>query len=167
MATRFTVSQLRSTGDYVLLDTDLMFASIGTATYDLSSSRITAKEFGDYVASTYTINNKFMLQGVIGVSANGGDVPDGNDVPLTKHASLFVTGGSGEESFLSAGSEGQLKVLAMKTDGGGDMVARIQNAGWKSSGDGTVTFGDIGDVCTLQYIDSKWFCISNNGCALA
>ena len=163
MSTRFTVSQLRSTGDYALLDTDLMFASIGTATYDLSSSRITAKEFGDYVTSTYTINNNFILQGVVGVSANGGDVANAGAVPLTKHASLFVTGGSGETSTLAAGAEGQIKVLALKTDGGGDMVTTVTNAGWKSSGTGTITFADIGDTCTLQYLDSKWFVIGSNG----
>ena len=46
---------------------------------------------------------------------------------------------------------------------GGDMVITVSNAGWKSSGTGTITFNDIGDGCTLQYINSKWFCIGQNG----
>ncbi len=165
MSTRFTISQLRSTGTYSLLDTDLIFASIGTATYDLSSARISAKEYGDYVTSTYSINNTFTLQGVLGVSANGGDVATGAAVPLNKHASLFVTGAA-ETSTLAAGAEGQIKVLVLKTDGG-DMVTTVTNAGWKSSGTGTITFDTIGDSCTLQYIDSKWYCIGNNGAAFA
>ena len=165
MSTRFTISQLRSTGTYSLLDTDLIFASIGTATYDLSSARISAKEYGDYVTSTYSINNTFTLQGVLSVSANGGDVATGAAVPLNKHASLFVTGAA-ETSTLAAGAEGQIKVLVLKTDGG-DMVTTVTNAGWKSSGTGTITFDTIGDSCTLQYIDSKWYCIGNNGAAFA
>jgi len=46
---------------------------------------------------------------------------------------------------------------------GGDMVITVSNAGWKSSGTGTATFSAIGQGCTLQYIDNKWFCIGNNG----
>ena len=166
MATKFTISQLRpKDADYVILDTDLVFTTIGTSTYDLSSVRISNKEWGNYLTSTYSINNKFVLQGVLGVSANGGDVADGAAIPLTNHASLFVTGGA-ETSTLAAGSEGQIKVLALKTDGG-NMVTTVTNAGWKTSGTGTVTFDTIGDSCTLQYIDSKWFCIGNNGAAFA
>ena len=72
---------------------------------------------------------------------------------------------------LAAGVPGQIKTLAMYADGG-DMVITVTNAGWKTSGTGTITFNDIGDACTLQYINSnvaniaasKWFCIGNNGC---
>ena len=53
----------------------------------------------------------------------------------------------------------------MKGDGGGAMVITVANAGWKSSGTGTITFADIGDSVLLQYIDSKWFALSNNGVA--
>ena len=63
---------------------------------------------------------------------------------------------------LAAGVEGQIKTFAMYDDGG-NMVITVTNAGWKSSGTGTITFNDLGDACTLQYINSKWFCIGNNG----
>ena len=96
------------------------------------------------------------------INSNGGDVADEAAVPLSSHASLFVTSGSGEDSSLAAGTEGQIKVLAMKTDGGGAMVTTV-SAG---SGFNTITFADIGDCCVLQYIDSKWYCIANNGAAL-
>jgi hypothetical protein len=51
------------------------------------------------------------------------------------------------------------------------MVITVTNAGWKSTGTGNITFSNIGDACTLQYINSnvaniaasKWFCIGNNG----
>ena len=71
-----------------------------------------------------------------------------------------------ETATLPAGVSGQVKVLAMLADGG-DMVITVTNAGWKSSGTGTITFDTIGDACTLKYINSKWFCIGNNGCTFA
>ena len=50
---------------------------------------------------------------------------------------------------------------------GGDMTITVTNAGWKTSGTGTLTFNSIGDGCTLQYVSSKWFCIGNNGVVFA
>jgi hypothetical protein len=55
----------------------------------------------------------------------------------------------------------------MMVGDGGDMVITVTNAGWKSSGTGTMTFDTIGDSCTLQYIVNKWFCIGNNGVVFA
>ena len=63
MPSKFTISQLRARqSSYDIIDTDLMLASIGTATYDLSSVRISAKEYGDYLTTTYT-NNVFSVHG--------------------------------------------------------------------------------------------------------
>jgi hypothetical protein len=55
----------------------------------------------------------------------------------------------------------------MKADGGGDMVVTVSNAGWKTSGTGTITFNDIGDACFLQYINSKWYAVGQNGVTFA
>ena len=55
----------------------------------------------------------------------------------------------------------------MMVGDGGDMVITVTNAGWKTSGTGTMTFNAIGDACTLQYISDKWFCIGNNSVAFA
>jgi hypothetical protein len=72
---------------------------------------------------------------------------------------------------LAAGVNGQVKVFAMYADiddsSLDNMVITVTNAGWKTSGTGTITFNTIGDACTLQYINSKWFCIGNNGCVFA
>ena len=67
---------------------------------------------------------------------------------------------------LATGVNGQIKTFAMFADSG-DMVITVTNAGWKSSGTGTITFDTIGDSCILQYINAKWFCIGNNGCVFA
>ena len=89
------------------------------------------------------------------------DLADAGAASLTLTSSYFTTAAA-ETSTLAAGVEGQVKVLAMVGDGG-DMVTTVTNAGWKSSGTGTITFDTIGDAVTLMYINSKWFCIGNNG----
>lgn len=82
-------------------------------------------------------------------------------------ASYFSTGATGETNTLAAGTNGLVKIFMMLADGGGDRVITVTNAGWKTSGTGTMTFGDIGDGCTLQYINNKWFCVGNNGVVFA
>ena len=89
------------------------------------------------------------------------DLADAGAASLTLTSSYFTTAAA-ETSTLAAGVEGQVKVLAMVGDSG-DMVTTVTNAGWKASGTGTITFDTIGDAVTLMYINSKWFCIGNNG----
>jgi hypothetical protein len=84
---------------------------------------------------------------------------------LTKTTSYFSTAAA-ETATLAAGYTGQIKVFAMAADSG-DMVITVSNAGWKTSGSGTITFNDIGDACTLLYINSKWYAIGANGVAFA
>ena len=87
-------------------------------------------------------------------------------INLTTTATYFSTSGGAATATLAAGYDGQIKTIMMVADGG-DMVVTVTNAGWKSSGTGSITFNDIGDAVTLQYINSKWFCIGNNGTAFA
>jgi len=93
------------------------------------------------------------------------DLAAGAAASLTVDTSYFITAAA-ETATLAAGVAGQVKKFAMYTNGG-DMVITVSNAGWKTSGSGTITFDTIGDACTLQYINSKWFCIGNNGCVFA
>lgn len=88
-------------------------------------------------------------------------VTNADALSLTTTASYFDTT-SAWTSTLAPGTEGQIKTIIMSSDGG-DMVVTVDNAGWKSSGTGTITFDSIGDACTLQYINNKWYCIGNNG----
>lgn len=83
----------------------------------------------------------------------------------TLTTSYFSTSAA-ETATLAAGTDGQIKVFAMAADGG-DMVITVTNAGWKSSGTGTITFNDIGDACTLLYVNSKWYAIGANGVVFA
>jgi hypothetical protein len=84
---------------------------------------------------------------------------------LTKTVSYFSTTGA-ETATLAAGVAGQVKVFAMYATTG-NMVITVTNAGWKTSGTGTITFSTIGQACTLEYINNKWFAIGNNGCVFA
>ena len=89
----------------------------------------------------------------------------GSSVNLAVTASYFSTSVASTAT-LGAGTSGQIKTFMMLADGG-DMVITVSSAGWHSSGTGTMTFGNIGDACTLQYINSKWFCVGNNGAVFA
>ena len=89
----------------------------------------------------------------------------GSSVNLAVTASYFSTSGASTAT-LGTGTTGQIKTFMMLADGG-DMVITVTNAGWQSTGTGTMTFGNIGDACTLQYITSKWFCVGNNGAIFA
>ena len=95
------------------------------------------------------------------------NLADAAAASLAVTASYFSTGASGETNTLAAGTNGLVKTFMMLADGGGDRVITVTNAGWKTSGTGTMTFGDIGAGCTLQYINSKWFCVGNNGVVFA
>lgn len=93
------------------------------------------------------------------------DLASGAAANLALTTSYFTTAGA-ETATLAAGVNGQIKTFAMYATSG-DMVITVTNAGWKTSGTGTITFDTIGDACTLQYINSKWFCIGNNGAVFA
>ena len=98
-------------------------------------------------------------------------LPSAEDLANTAAANLsftssyIATGATAETATLAAGATGQVKVFALTTDGGGDMVITVTNPAW--GGAGTITLADVGDACTLMYINSKWVCIGNNGCAFA
>jgi hypothetical protein len=93
------------------------------------------------------------------------DLANGAAASLAVTASYFSTLAA-ETATLATGVSGQIKTFAMFATSG-NMVITVANAGWKSSGTGTITFDTIGDSCTLQYINSKWFCIGNNGAVFA
>ena len=86
-------------------------------------------------------------------------------VSLTTTTSYFTTSAPSTAT-LAAGTDGQVKVLAMYAVSG-NMVITVTNAGWKSSGTGTITFSARGQACTLMNINSKWFCTGNNSAVFA
>ena len=127
----------------------------GTITIDLPTNTVVT---GNITGGNLITAGRLLLTG-------SEDLAPSAAASLLLTASYFTTA-SAETSTLAAGTTGQIKTFMMVSDGG-DMVLTVTNAGWKSSGTGTITFNDIGDGCTLQYINSKWFCIGNNGVAFA
>lgn len=113
--------------------------------------------------SPVTTTGTFTVESPIGF--NSENLADGGAANLAVTASYFTTT-TASTATLAAGTAGLIKTFMMVADGG-DMVITVTNAGWKTSGTGTITFGDIGDGCTLQYINSKWYCIGQNGVAFA
>lgn len=99
------------------------------------------------------------------LSFNGSeDVAPSGDVDLSTAVSYFSTSGS-ETCTLADGVEGQIKTLVMK-NASGSMQVSVSNAGWKTSGSGTITLNGTGDSCILQYIQGKWYVIGNNSCTI-
>jgi hypothetical protein len=86
-------------------------------------------------------------------------------VSLTTTATYITTTGAATAT-LAAGYAGQIKTIMMAVYVG-NMIITVTNAGWKTSGTGTITFSAIGQAVTLQYINSKWYCVGNNGTAFA
>ena len=106
------------------------------------------------------------------IAVSGRAVLSGSeDLAASAAANLLVTASyftttTAETATLAVGTPGQIKTFMMVADGG-DMVITVTNAGWKTSGTGTMTFSAIGQACTLQYVNSRWFCIGNNGATFA
>ena len=97
------------------------------------------------------------------IASGAEDLADGAAASLTLNASYFTTAAA-ETATLAAGTEGQVKVFAMYA-AAGNMVITVTNPAW--GGAGTITFSAVGQACTLQYINSKWFAIGNNGATFA
>jgi len=138
----------------------------------ISSNVITFAETGTYEFEFHTDDggtaiylseltrprNKFMNPVIL---AGKEAVANAGAISLATTASHFSTG-SAETATLAAGTEGQIKTLMMLADGG-DMVVTVTNAGWKASGTGAITFANVGEACTLQYVNDKWFAVGVNG----
>ena len=147
--------------------------TIGTANLQgYAANIITFNKTGTYTFEFSTVNGGSTVT-VIDLNRNRDPIylPSSEDLAASAGANLAVTTSyfstsSAETATLAAGYTGQIKVFAMYADSG-DMVITVSNAGWKSSGTGTITFNDIGDACTLMYINSKWFAIGANGVAFA
>ena len=143
--------------------------SVGTSNVQgFSSSVITFNKTGTYEfefetsdgGTTITIFDLNRNRDPIYLSSTE-NLADLGAVSLTTTASYFTTAAPSTAT-LAAGANGQVKVLAMYAVSG-NMVITVTNAGWKSSGTGTITFSARGQACTLMYINSKWFCTGNNG----
>ena len=87
-------------------------------------------------------------------------------VDVTSSISTIATAAGALSLGLANGtSEGQIKFISMITDGGGTATITPTTL----LGYSTIALADVGDSCTLLYLNSTsgWAVISNQGCALA
>lgn len=63
---------------------------------------------------------------------------------------------------LADGTQGQIKIITMITDGGDGTLTPTNRAGYA-----TITFNDVGDTATLLFANGKWAIVSNYGCTVA
>ena len=147
--------------------------SIGTSNLQgYVSNVITFSTTGTYIFEFTTVNGGSAVS-IVDLIRNRDPIylPSSEDLAASAGANLAVTTSyfstaSAETATLAAGYTGQIKVFAMAADSG-DMVITVSNAGWKTSGTGSITFDDIGDACTLLYVNSKWYAIGANGVTFA
>lgn len=93
------------------------------------------------------------------------ELTDGTAVSLTTSASWFATI-TASTATLAAGFEGQIKRFAMTAEAGAMVITVASGArGW--GGAGTITFDTVGQGCTLQFLNGKWYCVGNNGAVFA
>lgn len=153
-----TSSNLRVTNNLSVSSasiTDTITTSTLNAALDATVSNLVT-------AGNLTSTNKTILSGNLSLPSTQ-ILTNGGAVNLSVVTSYFSTTGAWTAT-LADGTAGQIKVLAMLADGG-NMVITVTNAAW--GGAGTLTFNDVGDACTLQYIAGKWFVIGNNGVLIA
>jgi len=63
---------------------------------------------------------------------------------------------------MANGTNGQIKIITMITDGGNSVVTPAALAGYTN-----ITFNDVGDSATLVFTNSNWVVLSHIGCTLA
>jgi len=144
-----------TTGIQGLSSSIITFAATGTYVFSFASADGGATvTMNDLVRPRATYSNPLFL-------ASSENLTTGSAASLAKTTSYFTTAGASTAT-LAAGTDGQIKAFAMVAYGG-NMVITVSNAGWKTTGSGTITFSAIGQACTLQYVNSKWYAIGSNG----
>jgi hypothetical protein len=136
----------------------ISYDQTGTYTYDFTTSdggsTISVFDCSRNMDPIYLPSN----QNLSGTGALGA-------VSLATTATYIGTTGSAS-STLNTGTDGQLKTIMMSSRVA-NCVITVQSAGWKTSGTGTITLSAIGQGVTLQYINSKWYAVGNNGTVFA
>jgi len=148
-----------TTGVQGIVGNTITFASAGTYEFAFQTNT------NGSTVTMFDLNRPLRLYTNPLLLASSEDLAASAAASLATTASYFSTSAA-ETATLAAGTNGQIKTFMMAADSG-DMVITVTNAGWKTSGTGTITFDAIGDGCTLQYINNKWYCVGNNGCAFA
>jgi hypothetical protein len=145
---------VNATGIQGLESSVIEFAATGTYTFQFVTSN------GGTTITVSEVNKRLQP-----FNNSQEDLASAGVISLATTVSYFSTAGA-ETATLADGVEGQIKTLIC-TSYVGNMVVTVANAGWKTSGSGTITFGADGRACTLQYVQGAWYCIGNNAAVFA
>jgi hypothetical protein len=138
----------------------ITFAATGTYEFAFQTNS------GGVTVTMFDLNRPLRLYTNPLLLASSEDLAASAAASLATTASYFSTAAA-ETATLAAGAEGQIKVFNAVNVASGNMVITVTNAGWQSSGTGTITFPTRGSSVILQYVNSKWYCIGNNGATFA
>jgi hypothetical protein len=140
-------------------DPEITFPETGTYTLHLSTIDSGGTVTLDYISLPDT-NITTPLQ----LNSSEIETSDGA-ISLLNTTTLLETGASALNMTLADGTEGQIKIIAVKTKGVGDAIVTVATPAW--GGTGTITMNAVAEAVTLQFIDGKWYCVGNNGAAFA
>ena len=129
----------------------------GTILPDANNTRplgSTIKKFSNIYSTKFTGALVGSVQSLSGAGA----------VNVTTHVTEVTTTGSAAALTLANGTVGQIKIITLAVDGGGNAVLTPTTL----AGNTTITFEDATDTVMLVYVTSVgWTVVSNQGCTLA
>lgn len=97
----------------------------------------------------FQIGELFHRRGAATGALTTTSIADALAIPVTHGYVAKTTGGDAEALTLADGSPGQVLIINLTTDGGGDGTLTPATAtGWA-----TIVFADAGDQATLLYVD--------------
>ena len=130
-------------------------SSTGAVTVDATLGSATS------IASLTTTGNVTVGGAIIGSTQN---LSGSGAVNLTTGTTKVTTTGSAAALTLANGTDGQIKMVVMVVDGGGDATITPTTA----TGYTTIVLNSAGDAVILQYFTTLgWMVISNYGATIA
>ena len=133
----------------------------GTTISAADSSTININE-GLVVDGTTNVTGTLTANGLInGVQTLTGSGSTGV-ISLTETVTLLITTGGSQAFSLADGTEGQIKIITMKTDGGTGIVTPANFINGSN-----ITFDDVGDTMTLLYQSTGWVVLAQQNTAIA
>jgi len=79
-------------------------------------------------------------------------------IPVTASIVHKTTGGDAEALTIAAGTQGQIMIVILTTDGGGTGTVAASSTVMHS-----IVFADAGDTATLLFTNSKWHVVGFSG----
>jgi len=155
-----------STGHTVTFPTAVSVNNVGIQGINTSTNTMEFAAVGTYAFTFSTVNGGSTIsiaevnKEIQPFNASSKSLASAGAADLAVTTSYFTTAGT---ATLADGVEGQIKVFTQTF--AGSMVVTVATPGW--GGAGTITLGSLGKGCTLQYTNSAWWCIGNNGVVFA